>query len=305
MVEMTLNMMVAMGVLEQIPGRLVYDGNPYNRLVRAKYGRSRSQYDYPRGTDYFDGPSYDLYDLYDGYDSLDSLYDYRDWGGGPYRSYSRSPYRYGSRYRGWDSPWSYDPWETVLGDPWSGAYYNQLYSPQLYSPQLYSPQLYSPQLYSPWSSMWGNRLNNPWGNSWNNPWGNPLNSPWSGSWNNPWVNPWSGTMTGPFVNPNSGGGAWSGVPGYSSMPMPPAQTPGNSSSGSYGGNGVAVPYSHESMTGNVPATPDSSRVNSYNFNNISAFPYSDRPGSSRMPGYYRTGCMIEDCERAEDSMACG
>ena len=37
MVEMSLNMMVAMGVLEQIPSRLVHDGNPYNRMVTAKY----------------------------------------------------------------------------------------------------------------------------------------------------------------------------------------------------------------------------------------------------------------------------
>ena len=43
MVEMSLNMMVAMGVLEPIPSRLVYDGNPYSdALFRTlKY---RSEY---------------------------------------------------------------------------------------------------------------------------------------------------------------------------------------------------------------------------------------------------------------------
>ena len=73
MVEMSLNMMVAMGVLEPIPGRLVQDGNPYNRMVNTSYGPySRSGYSYPERAyryssygynDYLDGPI-DPYDSY-------------------------------------------------------------------------------------------------------------------------------------------------------------------------------------------------------------------------------------------------
>ncbi len=219
MVEMSLNMMVAMGVLEPIPGRLVHDGNPYNRMVNASYGPySRSGYSYPDRShrysnyygynDYLDGPL-DLYDsYYGGYN--DRFYGSR---------YGYSPDY--PRYRTWGDQWN-SPWDYYSGNPrystWGSLWGNQLNSPR--SSAWGSPWDYYSG--SPWnstwgSSPWGNQWNSPWSSTWGSPWdyysGNPWNSTWGNQWNSPWGSTWgspwdyySGT---PWMN------HWSSQPGYS------------------------------------------------------------------------------------------
>ena len=62
MVEMSLNMMDAMGVLDQIPRELVNDGNPYNRLATAGYNPyTRSPYGYRINAPYYSNRLYDIY----------------------------------------------------------------------------------------------------------------------------------------------------------------------------------------------------------------------------------------------------
>ena len=140
MVEMSLNMMVAMGVLEPIPSRLVHDGNPYHRMVNASYGPySRSGYStYPersrrysnyRYNDYLDGPI----DPYDSY-----------YGGYNDRNYDRY---YGSRYG--------------------------------YSPDYQRYRTSGNQWNSPWADRWGNQWEGPWGNTRGNTWDYQQGSPWS------------------------------------------------------------------------------------------------------------------------------
>ena len=254
MVEMTLNMMVAMGVLEQIPGRLVHDGNPYNRYVSAQYDRhSRSPYARV-STGYYDGPGYDGYRDWDisPYRSYyDSRYDY----GGPYESWDsawnnpwdgywggrysyNSPYGYNNPYRSFNSPYGYNnpysSWDSPWGGPWSNTGFSTWGSPTWGSPTWGNPtwgnpwnSVYGSQWGAPWGSQWGNQLNSPWG-------GNGY-SPWTSSWNNPWISPWSSTVMNPFASPY--GGIWNGsgvpgssIPGYTApgYSVPGYSVPGNS-----------------------------------------------------------------------------
>lgn len=159
MVEMSLNMMVAMGVLEPIPSRLVHDGNPYNRLVTARTSRY-SRYPYARPASSRYSSRYRSYD------------DYWDRPMSPYSRYSRSRYYddgpdrwYRSRYDLLDSPWSDlwgDPRYTNLDDPWYGRLGGPRYS----------------GLTSPWAStLYGS----PWNNPWNSAWTYPLLNPWPAS----------------------------------------------------------------------------------------------------------------------------
>lgn len=149
MVEMTLNMMVAMGVLEPIPSRLVYDGNPYNRLASDRYDRySRSPY-YSRAGhssryryygDYWDEPIRP----YGGYSR--NRYDYLS---DPWDRYSRRTYR-DAPYSRWDSPWA-DRWNS----PWDAVGYGSWNNPWGYP--WYTGGL------SPWGSSWLNPLSSPYG----------------------------------------------------------------------------------------------------------------------------------------------
>jgi hypothetical protein len=230
MVEMSLNMMVAMGVLEPIPGHLVHDGNPYNRMVSASYGPySRSSYTYPRSShrygnyrynDYLDGLAdpYDSYygDYYDRYRYYGSRYGYSDdyprhrrWGnrrGDPWTE------RWDDQWGGpwgssWGSPWDYysgNPWSSTWGSPW-GNQWNSPWGSTRGSPWDY----YSG---NPWSSTWGS----PWGNQWNSPWGNTWGSPWGSSWNQPWMNTWYSQSGYP--------GVWPYTPGSSALPLVPDAT---------------------------------------------------------------------------------
>ena len=213
MVEMSLNMMVAMGVLEPIPSRLVHDGNPYHRMVSASYSPySRSAYTYPersyrydnyRYNDYLDGPI-DPYDLYDRYSSryYGSRYGYspaypryRAWGNqwdSPW--VNRWDHQWDSRGNIGDSPWAYqrgNPWNSGYGSPWGNQWGN------------------------PWNSSWGS----PWSSQWSNPWNSGWGSPWGNTWNYQWMNPWSNT-TGYQ-------GGWPYTSGYSVLPLSPAQLLGN------------------------------------------------------------------------------
>ena len=152
MVEMSLNMMVAMGVLEQIPGRLVHDGNPYNRAVTARHGRySRHSYDYPLRARYSDDYLYD--DYWGGSD---------DYWGGPINRYSRY----------YDGLYGYSP------DPWYRGRFNRW------------DRSWGSRYDDPWYGYggWGNQLYSPWGNAWKYQWMNPWSSPWASSL----VNPYSG-----------------------------------------------------------------------------------------------------------------
>jgi hypothetical protein len=197
MVEMSLNMMVAMGVLEQIPSQLVHDGNPYNRLVTAKYSPySRSRYGYP-GTRHYSDRYYSDY-----LDDMEMPFD---------RYYSdRVSYRpYRDRYRAWRDPWEQrwgDPWSSRRGNYWDDPWYSGWSGPVWNSPA---------------GAGWGNRLNNPWdGGYWNNPWGNA----WSNQWMNPWSNPWASMMVNPYYSPYSGLGSWPNMTGYPDILLAPDTT---------------------------------------------------------------------------------
>ena len=204
MVEMTLNMMVAMGVLEQIPGRLVHDGNPYSRFINTQYGRyARAPYALPASRGYVDSFGYDGYaggaiNPYAGYAT--GPYAYRD----PYSASGDLPGSWGSP---WGSPWGGSAWN----DPWADPWYNTWGSPR--------SGAYASQWPSPWSSPWGNRLNSPWMGAWNNR--------WDQGWNSPWVSPWSSTLINPYANPYGAAGAFPRVPGDVSMLAPQGYvTPG-------------------------------------------------------------------------------
>ena len=290
MVEMTLNMMVAMGVLEQIPGRLVHDGNPYNRMVRARSRRhSASPYALPANTAYYDDFLYDDFGFDDfGYGDY-GVYDrYRDRGYSPYRRYYDSPYGYSDAYSygysdpysswdgAWASPWG-DPGYTTWGNPWNSVYGSQWYSPYTTRGNPWT-SVYGNQ----WNSPWGNRLNYPWGTTWNNPWGGASSYPWGSTWNSPWSSPWSNTMMNPLVNPYGGVGTWSGVPGSSSAPISPGYTPGtqgyspgytpgtnqgNASTNNYrnyGNDGTTNP-AERGRSGNAPVRTDKTDFNAYTF----------------------------------------
>jgi hypothetical protein len=227
MVEMSLNMMVAMGVLEPIPSRLVHDGNPYHRMVTASYSPySRSAYSYPesshryshyRYNDHLDGPI-DPYDRYSSryygsrYGYSHDYPRYRTWG-----NQWDSPWanRWDNQWDGpwsnsWDSPWAYqrgNPWNSDWGSPWG----NQWSSP--WNSGWGSP--WGNQRGNPWNSGWGS----PWGNQWSNPWNSGYGSPWGNTWNYQWMNPWSST-TG--YQPG-----WPYTSGYSALPLSPDQLLGN------------------------------------------------------------------------------
>ena len=207
MVEMSLNMMVAMGVLEPIPSRLVHDGNPYHRMVTASYSPySRSAYSYPesshryshyRYNDYLDGPI-------DPYDRYSSRYYGSRYG------YSHDYPRYRTWGNQWDSPWA-NRWDNQWDGPWS----NNWDSPWAY--QRGNP--WNSDWGSPWGSQWSNPWNSGWGNQWGNSWNSGWGSPWGNTWNYPWMNPWSNT-TGYQ-------GGWPYTSGYTALPLSPDQLMGN------------------------------------------------------------------------------
>jgi len=228
MVEMSLNMMVAMGVLEPIPSRLVHDGNPYHRMVTASYSPySRSAFSYPenshryshyRYNDHLDGPI----DLYDRYSSryYGSRYGYsRDYPS--YRTWGNQwDTPWANRWDNqWDGPWSNtwdSPWAYQRGNPWNSDWGSSPWGNQWSSPWN-----------SGWSSPWGNQRGNPWnsgwgspwGNQWSNPWNSGYGSPWGNTWNYQWMNPWSST-TGYQLG-------WPYTSGYSALPLSPDQLLGN------------------------------------------------------------------------------
>ena len=199
MVEMSLNMMVAMGVLDQIPGRLVHDGNPYHTLASRRY-RHSSRYPYAsrasarysgryRYDDYWDEP-YSRYSDYWG-EPFSHYSDY--WDKPRYnRRYARSRYDYEprylnrgrNRYSGWADRWGGDPWYANWNSPWLNRYgYGNGY---------------------PWSTAWSN----PWGNNWSYQWMNPLSSPYAymGGWPTTSIYP-----TTPLSTDSLQGNTWSGT----------------------------------------------------------------------------------------------
>jgi hypothetical protein len=229
MVEMSLNMMVAMGVLEPIPSRLVHDGNPYHRMVNASYGPySRSSYStYPdrfrrygnyRYSDYLDGPI----DPYDGR--------YND---SYYGRYFGSRYGYPSDYprnRTWASQWD-SPWADRWGNQWDGPWGGNTWGSNWGNPWDYeqgSP--WNSTWGRPWSSQWGNQWNNPWNSGWGSPWANQWNNPWSTSWGSPWGNQWSNPWMNPWSSQPGYSGAWPYNTGYSSMPLLPGVNLGDDGS---------------------------------------------------------------------------
>jgi hypothetical protein len=211
MVEMSLNMMVAMGVLEPIPSRLVHDGNPYHRMVTASYSPySRSAYSYPesshrydhyRYNDYFDGPI----DPYDRYSSR----------------YYGSRYGYSPdypRYRRWGSQWD-SPWANRWDNQWDGPWSNNWDSPWSYQR--------GNSWNSNWGSPWGNQWSNPWNSGWGSPWGNQWNNPWNSGWGSPWGNSWNYQWMNPWSSTTGYQGVWPYTQGYSTLPLSPAQLLGD------------------------------------------------------------------------------
>jgi hypothetical protein len=264
MVEMSLNMMVAMGVLEPIPSRLVHDGNPYHRMVNASYGPySRSGYStYPersrrysnyRYNDYLDGPI-DPYDSYYGgyndryygsrYGYSPEYQRYRTWG-----SQWDSPWadRWDNQWDSpwgntWGSPWDYQqgsPWSSSWGSPWGNQWSNPWNSGRgnQWGNQWNNPwssgrgNQWGNQWNSPWSSgrgnQWGNQWNNPWSSGWGNQWGNQWNSPWSSGWGSPWGNQWNNPWMNPWSSQSGYSGAWPYTPGYSNLPLSPGINTGD------------------------------------------------------------------------------
>ena len=296
MVETTLNMMVAMGVIEQIPGYLVHDGNPYSRLANAQYGRDpRAPYAVPVNTGYYNTPGYGRY---------------RGWGSNPYASsyypdatsynpyvsnyypfansyYSSTygyPYGYGGGYSNWNNPWdsqwlsdpgfvpqSPSPWNTAWGDPWNNPQWSSPWNTTWGNPW---NNAYSSHLNSPWSSLWGNRLNTPWANSWNYPGGvagnNLWASPLSNTQANPFVNPLAGTIPGTMVPGASVPGT--AIPGYSGNMVSPSYTPGyftgNTPSSNYGTGGPSS-FGNDNPARGTPSGSGAPKANSFNINNIS------------------------------------
>lgn len=293
MVETTLNMMVAMGVIEQIPGYLVHDGNPYSRLANTQYGgNARTPYAVPVATGHYNAPGYGRY---------------RGWGPNPYATnynpYATSynpyathhnpyathhnpyasnyysgthgyPYGYGGGYSNWNNPWgrqwASDPWSVPqLSSPWNSTWGDSWNNPQWASPWNSTwgnpwSSAYGGQLNSPWASPWGNRLNTPWANSWNNPWG--------GEGNNLWASPLSNTMVNPFVNPLAGTGFGTAIPGYPGNLVSPNYTPGyipgNTPFYNYGNSGASS-FTNDGYSGGAPLESDASQGNSFSINNIS------------------------------------
>lgn len=190
MVEMSLNMMVAMGVLEPIPSRLVYDGNPYNRLAMARHDRHPDSYYYPRRARYSGRSRY--------------FDDYRDEPIRPYGRYSHS--RYNDLYD------LYEPWERYRGGYWDSPRYSRWDSP------------WADRWGSPWSSAW----DNPWGSRWGSPWDSAGYSPWSYPWYTGAVNPWSTSLLNPWSSPYGYMGGWPLIQGYTTVPVLPEAAPGAS-----------------------------------------------------------------------------
>lgn len=215
MVEMSLNMMVAMGVLEQIPGRLVHDGNPYHALANRRY-RHASRYPHAslasaryssryRYDDYWDEP----FSRYSGYWD-EPFSNYNDYWDEPrhYRRYARSRYDYEpyrSRWRNRDSRWA-DRWN----DPW----------------------------YRNWSSPGFNRYGYgyPWSTAWSNPWGN--------SWSYQWMNPWSS----PYAY--LGGLPYTSI--YPTTPLSTESLQGNTWSGKQNNTGSSTPDNNDSRSPEQP-----------------------------------------------------
>ena len=199
MVEMSLNMMVAMGVLEPIPGRLVYDGNPYNRFATSRYGRySDSSYYYPTRARYSSRHRY--------YD------DFRGEPIRPYSRYSRSRYGYG-----------YTPWEPYRDDYWDNRYYSQGDSPWD-SPWGY-PR--SRRGYSAWDSPWSSGWGSPWDSAGYSPWGSAGYSPWSNPWYSSGMNPWASTLLNPWTSPYGYLGGLPLIQGYTPVPVLPESGAGD------------------------------------------------------------------------------
>lgn len=196
MVEMSLNMMVAMGVIDQIPGRLVHDGNPYHTLATSRYRRSsRNPYAYPASARYSD--------RYD---------DYWDEPFGRYGDYWDEPFGRYSDY--WDEPFG------QFGDYWDEPRLHRRYSRSRYD---YDPWYRNRARYRGWTDRWSN----PWYSGWDGPRGSryayPRNSawasPWGNSWNNPWLNPWT--------SPYGQLGGWPYTSAYSTVPLSPDVLLGN------------------------------------------------------------------------------
>ena len=191
MVEMSLNMMVAMGLLKEVPATIVNDGNRYNRYARAR-NAALSQRGYNVSPASY-GVSYNS----------------------PFENYSsvqNYPGSYGSTYSSPYSRFSTNPYGT-LNAPWSSSYSN----PWTGSTQgYYGPAANYPWSSSPWdyTQMPGSWGASPWGaNPWGgNPWGNMMQSPMQPSTPSPWggtqYNPWSGSMLNPLGSPMSGLGGW-------------------------------------------------------------------------------------------------
>ncbi|NNJ96099.1 MAG: hypothetical protein HKP12_02975 [Gammaproteobacteria bacterium] len=299
MVETTLNMMVAMGVIEQIPGYLVHDGNPYSRLANTQYGHNaRTPYAVPVTTGNYNAPGYG-YGRYRGrglnpyatnYNPYATNYNpyatyYNPYASNYYSGTHGYPYGYGDGYSNWNNPWGRQwasdprsvpqlssPWNSTWGDPWNNPQWTSPWNSTWGNPW---SSAYGGQLNSPWTSPWGNRLNSPWANSWNYPWG--------GEGNNLWASPLSNTMVNPFVNPLAGTGLGTATPGYPGNLVSPGYTPGylpgNTPSYNYGNSGTSS-FSNDSYSRGAPLEPDVSKGNSFSINNIS---FNSSAGPERRP----------------------
>ncbi len=300
MVETTLNMMVAMGVIEQIPGYLVHDGNPYSRLANAQYGRDpRTPYAVSVNTGYYNAPGYGRYRGWGSNPYANSYYpyatsynpyvsDYFPSANSYYSSTYGYPYGYGGGYSNWNNPWgsqwlsdpgfvpqSPSPWNTAWGDPWNNPQWSSPWNTTWGNPW---NNAYSSHLNSPWSSLWGNRLNTPWANSWNYPGGVAGNNLWASplfnTQANPFVNPLAGTVPGTTIPGASVPGTVPGtaIPGYSANMVSPSYTPGylpgNTPSSNYGTGGPPS-FGNDNPARGTPSGSGAPKASSFNINNIS------------------------------------
>ena len=232
MVEMSLNMMVAMGVLEQIPGRLVHDGNPYHTLASRRY-RHSSRYPYasPASARYSGRYRYD---------------DYRD-----------EPYSRFSDY--WDEPFSND------NDFWDEPY--SYYGNYRNKPRHYRRYARSRYDYEPWYlnrgryrySGWADRNSDPWYANWDSPrlnrygYGYGNGYPWSTAWTNPWGNNWSYQWMNPWSSPYSYLGGWPYTSVYPTTPLSTDSTQGHSWSGTQNKTDNSSPNNNDSRGSEQPA----------------------------------------------------
>lgn len=230
MAEMTLRMMIAAGVLDEVPATIVQDGNPYNRLYARRTGYGFQDASVNPYSTLLDEPYYGSSPYYD-----NSLFDGTRYGGyynhDPYSTlygglFNRHPHSALDTYRLYSNP---------LGvAPYGGGYYGRGYGGYGYRGHGYGGRY--PYSYAQPRGAYGAR---PWGGLWNRYGSGPYShypgsvyNSWTSPWTSPWSVPWSGGWPGVTYAPSSLQAPANGyLPSQSTDLMPMTGVPHLSSTG--------------------------------------------------------------------------